>query len=240
MSKTIKILLADDEILFRKSVSFLLQKEENIKIVFEASNGNEIIDYLESKKTHPDIILMDLKMPDLNGVEATKIILKEYPKIKIIALTSYSTKCFIANMIKLGAVSYLVKSATPAEVIETINEVHQKGYFYDETVMNIINNGELTEDKTILINSDETLLSEREKEILRLICFQLNSTQIAEMLEISARTVENHRLNLLVKTRSRNIAGMVVYAIQNKIINLDELDFQKNTVTLDFESISSN
>jgi DNA-binding NarL/FixJ family response regulator len=239
MSKPIKVLLADDEVLFRKSVSFLLQKEENIKIVFEASNGNEIIDYLETKKTHPHIILMDLKMPDLNGVEATKIIQKDYPKIKIIALTSYSTKCFIANMIKVGAVSYLVKSATPKDVIETINEVHKKGYYYDENVINIINNGELTEDKTEN-NSDDVLLSDREKEILRLICFQLNSTQIAEMLEISARTVENHRLNLLVKTRSRNIAGMVVYAIQNKIINLDELDFQNNSITLDFESISAN
>ena len=240
MTKQIKILLADDEILFRKSISFLLQKEENIKIVFEASNGNEILNYLENKKTHPDIILMDLKMPDLNGVDATKIIQKEFPKIKIIALTSYSTKCFIANMIKVGAVSYLVKSTTPKDVIETINIVHEKGYFYDEFVMNIINNGELSEDKSVVTIYDELLLSDREKEILRLICFQLNSTQIAEKLALSSRTVENHRLNLLVKTRSKNIAGMVVFAIQNKIINLGELDFDNNTVTLDFESISAN
>lgn len=240
MSKQIKILLADDEVLFRKSISFLLQKEENIKIVFEASNGNEIISYLETKKSYPHIILMDLKMPDLNGVDTTKIIQKEFPKIKIIALTSYSTKCFIANMIKVGAVSYLVKSATPKDVIETINIVHEKGYYYDETVVSIINNGELTEEKELPSSHEESLLSDREKEILRLICFQLSSTQIAEKLTLSSRTVENHRLNLLVKTRSKNIAGMVVFAIQNKIINLEELNFENNAITLDFEPIILN
>ncbi len=237
MIKKIKILLADDEILFRKSISFVLQKEENIKVVHEASNGNEIIAYLESKNNHPDIILMDLKMPNLNGVEATKIIQKKFPKIKIIALTSYNTKCFIANMIKVGAASYLVKSATPHEVIDTINEVYKKGYFYDEMVLGIINNIEITEDIMLNYTQAELLLSDREKEIIRLICFQLNSTQIAEILKISTRTVENHRLNLLVKTRSKNIAGMVVYAIQNSIINLDELDFQKNTFKLNFDSL---
>jgi DNA-binding NarL/FixJ family response regulator len=240
MSKFIKILLADDEILFRKSISFLLQKEENFKIVHEASNGIEIIEYLESKKTHPDIILMDLNMPSLNGVETTKKIQKDFPKVKIVALTSYSTKCFIANMIKIGAVSYLVKSATPKEVIKTINEVYKKGYFYDKIVMDVINNDELNHDKSTVSVYDEVLLSDREKEVLRLICFQLSSLQIAEKLSISTRTVENHRLNLLVKTRSKNIAGMVVFAIQNQIINLEELGFQSNSLTLDFETISSN
>lgn len=240
MSKKIRILIADDEVLFRKSVSFLLQKEENIDIVYEASTGTEIINFLKTEKKHPEIILMDLNMPDLNGVETTKIIQKEFPLIKIIALTSYSTKCFIANMIKIGAVGYLVKSATPTEVIATINEVHKKGYFYDEIVLNIINDGELSEENLVANKPEESLLSEREREILRLICFQLSSIQIAEMLQISTRTVENHRLNLLVKTRSKNIAGMVVYAIQFKIINLEEMDFQNNALTLDFASIPKN
>jgi DNA-binding NarL/FixJ family response regulator len=234
MSKQIKILLADDEVLFRKSIAFLLQKEENIKIVFEASNGNEIISYLKSKTKHPDIILMDLKMPDLNGVETTKIIQDQFPNIKIIALTSYYTKCFISNMIKVGAASYLVKSATPQHVIETINEVNKNGYYYDDVVLKIVNDLAISGDKNITNPDDELLLSDREKEIIRLICFQLNSIQIAEILQISARTVENHRLNLLVKTRSKNIAGMVVYALQNQIINFDEIDFQKNNLTRDF------
>ncbi len=236
MKKNIKILLADDEILFRKSISFLLQKEHNISIIFEASSGIEILEYLDTRKKHPDIILMDLKMPDLNGVEATKKIQKKYPDIKIIALTSYSTSCFIANMIQVGAVAYLIKNATPNEVIETINEVYKKGYFYNQAVMDIINEIKFTPSKNFS-DQDELSISGREIEILRLICFQLNSTQIAEKLEISARTVENHRFNLLNKTNSKNIAGMVVFAIQNKIINLEELAFENNLISLDFQSL---
>ena len=119
----IKIILVDDEVLFRKGIYFLLQREENIEIIFEASNGDELIDYLKKNDAHPDIILMDLKMPLLNGVEATKIIRNDYPEIKIIALTSYNTDSFISNMIKIGASSYLLKNATPTEMISTINQV---------------------------------------------------------------------------------------------------------------------
>lgn len=237
----IKILIADDEILFRKGISSLLQKEGNIEVVFEADNGQEIIDYLCDDKTTPDIILMDLKMPDLNGVETTKIIQKEYPEIKIIALSSYNTKCFIANMIQVGAVSYLVKNTTPKEVIDTINEVHKKGYFYNDTVMEIINESKFISHHEFNSSFDEDLfLSLREKEILRHICFQLSTPQIAEKLEVSKRTIESHRYNILLKTRSINIAGMVVYAIQNKIVSLDELAMQGEIIPADIAKFSNN
>lgn len=241
MDNQIKILLADDEVLFRKGISFLLQKEENMKIVFEASNGNEILNFLKFNEIHPDIILMDLKMPDLNGVEATKIIQKNYPNIKIIALTSYNTKCFIANMIQVGATSYIVKTATPNEVVETINEVDKKGYYYNDSVLEIINESKFLPFNPINENLDEDLLlTKREKEILRLICFQLNSTQIAEKLQVSSRTIDTHRYNLQIKINSKNIAGMVVYAIQNKIINLEELALESNDVIVDYSKFSNN
>jgi DNA-binding NarL/FixJ family response regulator len=206
----------DDEILFRKGISFLLEKEKNIKVIFEASDGSELISFLKESSIHPDIIIMDLKMPILNGVEATKLIRNEFPKIKIIALTSYNSKSFVANMISVGAVSYLVKNATPQELLLTINEVAAKGFYYDEFVMKNIQDNTCVS-KNIKSHLDNNFLTSRELEILKLICEQKNTVEIAEKLFISPRTVEGHRNNLLLKTESKNIAGLVVYAIQNEI-----------------------
>jgi len=213
----INLVLVDDEILFRKGIYFLLQREENINILHEASDGEALLDYLNTAEVKPDIILMDLKMPLLNGVEATKIIRNDFPEIKIIALTSYNTDTFIANMIHVGASSYLVKNATPSEMIETINEVANKGFFYNENVLKIINNGISKKSKS---QFDEDFITNREKEVLQLICEQKSTTEIAEKLFISPRTVEGHRNSLLIKTESKNIAGLVVYALQNQIITL--------------------
>ena len=203
----IKIILVDDEVLFRIGISFLLGRESNIDIIFEASNGEDLISYLQNNtNNHPDIIIMDLKMPVLNGVEATKIIRKEFPELKIIALTSYDSKSFVANMIDVGAVSYLIKNATPQELLITINEVASKGFYYTDYVMKIIQDDVLTTKKT-KSNFDSNFLSPRESEVLKLICLQKSTVEIADQLFISPRTVEGHRNNLLLKGESRNIAG---------------------------------
>ncbi|MFV8344082.1 response regulator [Flavobacterium sp. XS2P39] len=220
MENRIKIILVDDEILFRKGISFLLAREKNMEIIFEASNGDELITFLNSNKNHPDIIIMDLKMPVINGVEATKIIHEEFPELKIIALTSYDSKSFVANMIDVGAVSYLIKNATPQELLTTINEVATKGFYYTDYVMQIIQDNLLTNKKT-KSNFDTKFLSSRELEVLKLICSQKSTVEIAEKLFISPRTVEGHRNNLLLKTESKNIAGLVVYAVQNDILMFD-------------------
>lgn len=222
MSEQIKIILVDDEELFRKGVSFLLQREQNIDVIFEASNGQELLDYLKSN-THPDIILMDLKMPLLNGVEATKIIHKEFTNIKIIALTSYNTNSFIANMINVGASSYLVKNATPTEMIHTINEVADKGFYYNETVMQVIHQEIISSPQNTKSKLDDEFLTNREKEVLELICKQFNTAEIAEKLSLSPRTVEGYRNSLITKTVSKNMAGLVVYAIQNKIVSINDI-----------------
>jgi DNA-binding NarL/FixJ family response regulator len=220
MNDTIKIVLVDDEVLFRKGISFLLDREENIEIIYEASNGLELVSFLKLSKALPDIIITDLKMPLLNGVEATKIIHKDFPQIKIIALTSYDSKSFIANMIDIGAVSYIVKNATLQEVLKTIQEVANKGFYYNDTVMKIIQDTVLTY-KNSKSKLDSDLLTSRELEVLQLICDQKTTAEIGEVLFISPRTVEGHRNNLLLKTESRNIAGLVVYAIQNEIATIN-------------------
>jgi DNA-binding NarL/FixJ family response regulator len=218
--KTIKIILADDEVLFRKGISFLLSNEENMEVIFEASDGMELIEFLKGDNPKPDIVMMDLKMPLLNGIEATKIIRKDFSDIKIIALTSYDSKSFIANMIDVGAVSYLIKNTTPQELFATINEVAKKGFYYSEYVMGIIQKNLIASRKT-KSSFDACFITSRELEVLQLICKQKSTIEIGKKLFISPRTVEGHRTNLLLKTESRNIAGLVVYAIQNAIVSLE-------------------
>lgn len=223
MEEKVKIALVDDELLFRKGISFLLNTIKEFEVVFEASNGEELIHYLEKNEKYPDIIMMDLKMPVINGVEATKIINKSFPSIKIIALTSYNTPSFIANMINVGASSYLVKNATPDEMIFTISEVAEKGFYYNEEVMNVIHQDIINTNQSSKSKLDDEFLTSREKEVLGLICQQLSTNEIAEKLFISPRTVDGHRNNLLLKTESKNMAGLVVFAIQNKIVNINDV-----------------
>ena len=220
MDDRIKIILVDDEVLFRKGISFLLDREKNIDIIQEASNGAELITFLNENGNHPDIIIMDLKMPVLNGVEATKILHKDFPEIKIIALTSYDTTSFVANMINVGAVSYLVKNSTPQELLKTINEVALKGFYYNEKVLKVIKETD-SSSKNNKSTLDSNFLTSREIEVLQLICEQKTNVEIGEMLFISPRTVEGHRNNLLLKTESRNSAGLVVYAMQNDIVVIE-------------------
>ena len=220
MNETIKVILVDDEVLFRKGISFLLTREKNIEVIFEASDGVELIDFLKGNNLKPDIVIMDLKMPLLNGIEATKIIRRDFSDIKIIALTSYDSKSFIVNMIDVGAVSYLVKNTTPQELFETITEVAVKGFYYSDYVMSIIQN-DIVSNKKSKCSFDTGFITSRELEVLQLICKQKSTVEIGEKLFISPRTVEGHRNNLLLKTESKNIAGLVVYAIQNQIVSLD-------------------
>ena len=224
MSKKINIVLADDEVLFRKGISFLLQREPYFNIVFEANDGQELVDYLKSTETLPDIVITDLKMPNLNGVETTKILHSDFPSLKVIALTSYNTPSFISNMIQVGAVSYIVKNASPEEVVHTIKEVSYKGFYYNEHVMKVIYSDILQGKQVVKTELDYDALTTREIEVLKLICLQQSSAEIADKLSISPRTADGHRNSLLLKTRTKNIAGLVVFAIQNKIIDLNEID----------------
>lgn len=217
----INIVIADDEQLFRSGIRFILEREPNFNISFETENGKKLLDFLRTTKEFPDIILMDLNMPEMNGVEATKIIHKTHPNIKIVVLTSYNSKSFITNMIDVGASSYLVKNTSPKMVVHTINEVHKKGFYYNEKVLSIINENIISSSgKRIKNDLEQKLLSKREIDVLELICAQKTTAEIADKLFISPRTVEGHRNNLLLKTKSKNVAGLVIYGIQKKLIEI--------------------
>lgn len=213
----IKVVLADDEELFRAGIALILSRDPEIEIVHQAENGQHLLDYLKDQEALPDIVVTDIKMPELNGVEVTKVLHKLYPEIGVVALTTYNTKPFIRNMINVGASAYLVKNSAPAHMLHTVKQVFHNGFYYDKYVMEVLNKKHPGSDADKSAY-DADFLTDRETEILTLICKQYITSEIAKQLFISPRTVEVHRKNLLVKTGVKNIAGLVVFALQNGLV----------------------
>jgi DNA-binding NarL/FixJ family response regulator len=220
---TIKVALADDEELFRAGIALILSRDPEIEIVHQSENGQQLLDYLATQERLPDIVVTDIKMPELNGVEVTKILRKLYPEISVVALTTYNTKPFIRNMINVGASAYLVKNSAPSHMLNTVKQVFHNGFYYDNLVMEVLNKKyhSPAADKSVF---DADFLTVRESEILRLICKQYITSEIAKALFISPRTVEVHRKHLLLKTEVKNIAGLVVFALQNGLVPPFEIE----------------
>lgn len=214
----ITIAIADDELLFRQGMKLILNNYDDFEIEMEAENGVDLLGKLTLADQHPDVLLLDLKMPKMNGVEAAKVIRKQYPNLKTIVLSTHFSRAFVVNMIELGAAAYLPKNSAPKEVAETIRAVCAKGFHYNDEVMAIIRDNFISKKKLNAQFSFE--LSSREKEILQLICEQYTTSEIAKKLFISPRTVDGHRNNLLAKLDCKNIAGLVVFAVQNKVVKL--------------------
>lgn len=182
------------------------------------SNGEDLIKQLEDK--HVDIIILDIEMPILNGFEALQIISIKHPSIKVIILSSYYENEMIYQALTFGAKGFLPKHAEIEKVIESINIVMNNDYFFDEKITpQLISR--LHPSSISLHKSIQHLLSERELEVLPLICEGLKNKEIANKLFISERTVENHRKNVFVKTNSKNAFGLIVYAIKNGLIDIN-------------------
>ena len=220
----IHIALADDEALFRRGISRLIEEFERIELAFEAKNGQELLDQLIERDPLPEVILLDLKMPELNGIETAKILQKDFPDIKVIILSTYFSKSFVINMIELGAAAYLAKNTEPEAVEYTICAVVDKGFYYSDEVLKTIRET-LMEKKFPAPASFDIKLSDREQEILQLICEQYTNSEIAEKLFISTRTVDGHRNNLLQKLNCKNTAGLVAIAIQQQWVKIDPSQF---------------
>ena len=214
MSDKIKIFLVDDHNLFREGLRFLLSGNELISEIYEAENGKELLKKVLDVK--PDIILMDIEMPEMNGIEATKETLKIFPEAKIIALSMYANENFYSEMIDAGAKGFLLKNSKFEDVQKAIADVNKgKNYFSPEIMEAIIKN--LNKKQQNKKNSE---LTEREIEVLYNICKGMSNNKIANFLFISKRTVDKHRENILLKTQSKNTAGLVIYAIKNKIFEV--------------------
>jgi len=213
MDKT-RIIIVDDHHLFRNGLRLLIETFPDFEITGEASNGREFLEII--RRTPADVVLMDINMPETDGVEATRAVMKIRPDINVIALSMYGEEDYYYRMTEAGAKGFLLKDSDISEVRDAILTVQKGGsYFSQELLHNVIQKIKHRESETKVAN-----LSKREKEILLKICEGLSNQEIAEALFISKRTVDKHRANLLDKTNARNTASLILYAIKNKLIEI--------------------
>ncbi|MCQ2376110.1 MAG: response regulator transcription factor [Salinivirgaceae bacterium] len=208
----ITVALVDDHALFRNGLGTLLSNCPEFSVVIEASNGQEYLDKLAS--VQPDITLMDINMPVMDGITASQNALSLYPNLKIIALSMYDEDDYYYKLISAGVKGALLKDTEISEVVKSIHEVIDgKIIFSQEQLINVINNHPHKE-----VEEDKPELSRRELEVLQEICKGLSNQEIADELFISKRTVDKHRGNLLSKTGSRNTANLIMYAIKHNLV----------------------
>ena len=214
----IDIIITDDHNLFRKGMKALISDFEFVESIDEASNGEELLKLLASKTKLPDVILLDLKMPVMDGITAQAKIKKLYPSINVIIITMEDDEQFILHMIGEGVNGYLLKNADTEEVEAALVKVIEKGFYFPDNISSVIYNNLSKKVKTLpQINP---VFSERELEVLSLICQEYTAAEIAEMLNISVRTVEGHRQKLLEKSGAKNIAGLVLNAYKFNWISI--------------------
>jgi DNA-binding NarL/FixJ family response regulator len=213
----IKVLIVDDHALIREGIKNSLISQESIHVIGEASNGQDALSFLSENSV--DVVLMDISMPSMDGIAATKEIVGKYPKVKVIILTMHNEVSIIKEALAAGALGYLLKTTNISELKEAIFQVaNEETYFSSEISEKIMK--ELIKGKTKNRYDHHIKLTKRETEILKLISEEFNNHEIAEKLFISQRTVDTHRRNLIQKLNAKNTAGLVRYALKNKIIDI--------------------
>src|SRR5688572_21141083 len=213
----IKVAIADDYKIFRKGVILSLRTYTNLKFMLEAENGDELIKSIPGNE--PDVILMDLRMPGKDGIETTKIISKQYPQIKIVILTMYDDEKFVYHLMENGAHGYLLKNAEPQEIRRAIMDVHEKGYYLNNFVNRILLKRSHAKQKIVPSLNSEITLTEKERDVLKFICMEFTAQEIAQKMQISARTVEAIKDRLMEKFGSKNTAGLVFFAVKNNLVD---------------------
>lgn len=215
----IKLMIADDHTLFREGMKSLLRNEKDIDLVGTASNGADAVTIAEKLK--PDVVLMDLSMPDMNGITATKKIMAQLPKTRVIILSMYNDRCLIASTFKAGGRAYLLKESTPETVIETIRSVMDGNIYLSPKACTVLVEDYLRMCRSSSKSGVETPLSERETEVLRLLAKGKNSKQAAAILSISKNTVDTHRRRIMNKLGCESTAELTKYAIREGFLTLE-------------------
>lgn len=215
----IRVLIVDDHQLMIEGLKSLLEDEEDVAFVLGANSLEETLKILGSNPI--DVILMDVNMPNVSGIEATQKIKEIYPEIKVIALTMHDDISIITKMIKAGASGYVLKRTNMNEVIEALKTVHNNGKYLSMSTQNIIMDNLMSPADLLDRKEDKkAILSSRELEVLKLIAKEYSNEQIGEKLFISERTVEAHRRNIFIKTKTKSIIGLMKYAIKEELIEI--------------------
>jgi DNA-binding NarL/FixJ family response regulator len=213
----IKVAIADDHKIFRKGVILSLRQYVNLKFVLEAENGQELIEGLA--EADPDVILMDLRMPQKDGIETTKYVTKHFPNVFIIALTMFEDERFVSHMMEIGANGYLLKSADPSEIKKAIMEVMAKGYYLNNFVNRILLKKSHQKQKVAPSLQTDISLTDKERDVIKYICMEFTAAEIAQKMEVSSRTVESIKDRLMERFGSKNTAGLVFFAVKNNLID---------------------
>jgi len=216
----IKIILVDDHQIVRDGIKSLLSKNTNISIVGEATSGYELFNLLKTQT--PDIILLDISLPKMSGIEVAKILTKSYKQLKILMLSMYTSEEFIFNSLKAGVKGYLPKNTTRDELLLAINEIYHGNEYFSKTVSDTILKSYINKARYGNEISQNSLnnLTNREREILQYVAEGINNPNIAQKLCISIRTVETHKTSIMKKLGLNSIVDLVKYAIKNNIIEL--------------------
>jgi DNA-binding NarL/FixJ family response regulator len=215
----IKVMIADDHALVREGIMAFLRMHDEIEIAGEASNGIEAIQ--KARELRPDIILMDISMPELGGIEATLEIKKTMPEIKILILTQYDDKAYVSRLLKAGVSGYILKHAVGTDLIAAIKAVAQGESYLHSSIASKVIDGYLGTSSGMMIEDPYEKLTDREKQVLKLIAEGHSHKEIASMLNISVKTVIAHQTNISEKLDIRSRAGLIKFAIYKGIIKLE-------------------
>ena len=211
-NKPIRILIADDHQMFIDGLKALLKREKDIQVIGEVCSGGHAVEFII--KTPPDLLITDISMPGMSGVELTRWVKENYPEVKVLVLTMYNDREIINEILMSEAEGYILKNTGKQELVNAIKRIADNSTYYSTEVLNIMLT-RLKKQKTIEMNT--SLLTPRETEIVKLIMEELSSEEIADKLFISKRTVDTHRKNIIAKTNTRTIVGLLKFAIENNL-----------------------
>lgn len=222
MSESIKIVLVDDEQLILEGIKMLLSMQDHISVDYMANSGIEILTYLDQleKINFPDIAMIDVQMRPMDGFELVEILKKKFPDLRIIILSSHYKSSVLGYMIKLGVSAFLPKNSDKTTFIEAIEKVSQNGMYFTKADHEMLLSYMNTPSRKQSLFDNEETLSNREIDVVRLICQEKTNQEIADLLFLSPRTVESHRQRILDKIGAKNTVGIVIYAIVNGIYSL--------------------
>ena len=217
--KKVKLLVADDHKIFRQGIKKLLEEEPDLQVVGEAADGRETIK--KATELKPDVILMDIAMANLNGLEATKQIKKVLPDVKVIMLTMHKNEEYVLQSFQAGASGYILKEGAVEELVSAIRSIHQDKSVLSPTISKTLIDAYLRKMETGKTETPFDLLTDREREVLQLIAEGNTNREVAKLLFISVKTVEAHRAHIMQKLNIHEIAKLVKYAIQKGLVDLN-------------------